>query len=120
MSSIDVEEILDSQPLGPIKEFLNVALNALWNHRTFRGMGTGSNDIPVAGLIPQAAKLGNVICVLYGCSVPVVLRKQPREFNRPFWELIGEAYVHGFMDGEGLRYLSPTALKSAEIRFEIR
>ena len=41
------------------------------------------------------------ICILYGCSVPVVLREQ-KLGEETFWELVGECYVHGMMDGEAM------------------
>jgi hypothetical protein len=47
------------------------------------------------GLIPCHSKPGDVICILYGCVVPFVLRK-----NEVGYQLVGEAYVHGIMDGE--------------------
>ena len=43
------------------------------------------------------------LCILFSCDVPVVLRYH----EDGFWSFIGEAYVHGIMDGEALdgRYL---------------
>ncbi|GLA76942.1 hypothetical protein AtubIFM55763_008820 [Aspergillus tubingensis] len=49
------------------------------------------------GLVPAKAQEGDHICVLYGCSVPVILRKKGDHYV-----LIGESYVHGIMDGEAL------------------
>ncbi|MCJ1247071.1 hypothetical protein MMC30_004282 [Trapelia coarctata] len=39
----------------------------------------------------------DIICILYGMSVPVVLRPRHRG---SFYNLIGEAYIHGIMNGE--------------------
>jgi hypothetical protein len=73
------------------------------------------------GLAPQYAKSGDNICILYGCSVPVVLRKRSGDDGKDsYWELIGDAYVYNFMDGEGIRALSLDMLKAAEVLFEIR
>lgn len=47
------------------------------------------------GLTPCHSELGDIICILYGCVVPLVLRR-----NGVGYQLIGEAYVHGIMDGE--------------------
>jgi hypothetical protein len=40
---------------------------------------------------------GDIVCVLLGGSVPYILR--PKD---DYYILIGEAYVHGIMDGEVL------------------
>lgn len=42
-------------------------------------------------------RVGVVICVLFGCSVPLVVR--PRGDR---WQVVGEAYVQEAMDGEAL------------------
>jgi hypothetical protein len=48
-------------------------------------------------LVPERAQIGDDICVLLRGDVPFILRQR-----RENWSLIGEAYVHGFMDGEAL------------------
>lgn len=40
----------------------------------------------------------DVTCLLYGTNVPFVLRK----VDRGRCTIVGEAYVHGLMDGEGI------------------
>jgi hypothetical protein len=47
------------------------------------------------GLGPPEIKAGDIVCVLYGCSLPVVLRRDGR-----FYTFIGPAYVNGGMSGE--------------------
>ncbi|EIT80643.1 hypothetical protein AO1008_07076 [Aspergillus oryzae 100-8] len=54
------------------------------------------------GLCPPGTKKGDFICILYGCSVPLVLREVSRKSTQHCFKVIGEAYVHGKMDGEGL------------------
>jgi hypothetical protein len=65
-------------------------------------------------LVPGHSKSTDVVCILFGCSVPVILRRLKDQtidveekvegvatkFNRPLYELIGECYVHGVMEGE--------------------
>ncbi|KAI1092525.1 hypothetical protein F5B19DRAFT_502241 [Rostrohypoxylon terebratum] len=52
-----------------------------------------------AGLMPLDAKVGDSIVLIRGAVVPFVIRQdQENGFNK----LIGEAYVHGLMHGEGL------------------
>jgi Heterokaryon incompatibility protein (HET) len=52
------------------------------------------------GLAPKRTVKGDMICVLLGCSFPVILRKQSDHFI-----LIGAAYVHGYMDGKAMEGL---------------
>ena len=53
------------------------------------------------GLAPGSGQVDDKICVLYGGSVPYVLREQ----RSNCYTLIGECYVHGFMDGEAMKFL---------------
>lgn len=49
------------------------------------------------GVAPCRARPGDVIAILYGCSIPLVLREQS---SLAKWQVIGEGYVHGYMNGE--------------------
>ena len=57
------------------------------------------------GLVPEEAQAGDLICVLYNVSTPLILR--PRAYDKRLHELIGESYIHGLMDGETLQMYSP-------------
>ncbi len=46
---------------------------------------------------PRNAVLDDVVCILYGGIVPFILRKQGEQY-----ELVGECYTHGIMDGEAM------------------
>ena len=53
------------------------------------------------GLAPEMLKKRDLICILYGCSVPVVLRRMVDPVtDEEYFTFIGECYVHGIMDGE--------------------
>ena len=53
------------------------------------------------GLAPEESKKRDLICILYNCSVPVVLRRmEDSETKEEYYVFIGECYVHGIMDGE--------------------
>jgi hypothetical protein len=47
------------------------------------------------GMAPCRARPGDVLAILYGCSIPLVLRSAGAA-----WSVIGEGYAHGFMNGE--------------------
>lgn len=49
------------------------------------------------GLIPPYAEKGDVVAVLTGGHVPIILRP-----HDGFYTVLGDAYVHGIMDGEAM------------------
>jgi hypothetical protein len=61
----------------------------------------GQKDKELLGLAPRTAEEGDHICIIFGCSVPVILR-EIRFQGEVYFKLVGEAYIHGMMDGEAL------------------
>ncbi|KAI4281776.1 MAG: hypothetical protein L6R38_003431 [Xanthoria sp. 2 TBL-2021] len=51
------------------------------------------------GLAPRATKPGDKICVILGCSSPLVLRSDDNGFSH---KVVGECYLDGIMTGEAL------------------
>ncbi|ETS78454.1 hypothetical protein PFICI_10516 [Pestalotiopsis fici W106-1] len=51
------------------------------------------------GMAPPHARKGDIVCVLLGCSVPVMLREL-RADQQFAYSFVGECYIHGIMDGE--------------------
>lgn len=49
------------------------------------------------GLTSQCTEVGDAVCLFPGIVTPFILRKGQRT-----WTLVGEAYIHGLMDGEGM------------------
>ena len=49
------------------------------------------------GLFPRGAQIGDQVCVFTGACVPFVIRRHETEDK---YQLVGECYVHGIMDGE--------------------
>lgn len=47
-------------------------------------------------LVPLVARVGDVCCIIQGVDIPVVLRRTARDSHK----LVGEAYIHGVMEGE--------------------
>jgi hypothetical protein len=123
---INTSDLIASGEPSILVEFLERVRSVIWNRKF---LTTKREDL--LGLAPSHAQEGDLICILFGCSVPVVLRerKQPqpllpsspssvREASTdtagrpssaslsPFagsentYELIGECYIHGMMEGE--------------------
>lgn len=53
------------------------------------------------GTAPWTVIEGDVVMLVAGASVPYVFR--PSKMTKGGWELVGEAYCHGFMFGEGTK-----------------
>ena len=82
-------------------EFLTRVQEVIWDKRFFLLEDTG--DLTYCfGIGPSGAQVGDFLCVLLGCSVPVVLSPVHRIDPRYGYRLVGEAYLHGMMDGEVL------------------
>ncbi|KAF7197204.1 Heterokaryon incompatibility protein 6, OR allele [Pseudocercospora fuligena] len=125
-----------------VRKFLERAQRIVWSRRLVQLKGTCKRSIALA---PGKTKKGDLVCILYGCSVPVVLRKmidnEPaasrfrcqeegcpsklRQESPPnvkvHYALIGECYVHGMMGGEALKF-KPMTKDKKEINqmFELR
>ena len=50
------------------------------------------------GLAPIASRRLDKVCILFGCSTPVILRP----LGDGHFKFIGECYVHGLMEGEAM------------------
>jgi hypothetical protein len=82
-----------------LKEFIDRVLSVIWGRKLAR-----TAKQKRLALLPEATQRGDVIAILYGCSVPVVLRKlkEKTTTREEIWELIGECYVYDMMAGEAL------------------
>ncbi|KAJ4415155.1 hypothetical protein N0V82_007525 [Gnomoniopsis sp. IMI 355080] len=103
------KRILDSRNLDTV-EFLETEVD--YNIRTFlqrvRAVTDGKrifasklNDLDenILGFVPRAARIGDTIAILFGTSVPLILRGSDMGQGN-YMRIIGPAYVHGIMDGE--------------------
>jgi hypothetical protein len=63
------------------------------------------------GLTAWGAQVGDVVCVLEQSQMPVVLRPVDEE-----WVFVGQAYVHGIMDGEAVGMHGDQTVKTYTIR----
>jgi len=84
-----------------MKLFLERVRGVVWCRKFFlTGGNRKENRRPNYGLAPSGARENDIICIFFGCSVPVVLRESREQPG--LYEFIGECYVHGMMDGESL------------------
>jgi hypothetical protein len=80
-----------------IKDYSNSVVS-LCAKRTFITTTTG-----YFGLAPQKTKSGDLVCIVYGADVAFILRKPEPGLGNVPGSFIGEAYIHGIMQGEYLK-----------------
>jgi hypothetical protein len=77
-----------------VAEFLRRVQSVVWQRCLML-----TREYDMLGLVPYEAIEGDTICILYGCSVPVVLRERKEEgTGETYYVLIGECYVYSMMD----------------------
>jgi hypothetical protein len=76
-----------------LRDFFDCRSSRHWNSR--RMITTAAGHVGLGG---NTCETGDVICVICGCSTPIVLRRKKNAFR-----VVGEAYVHGIMDGEAFK-----------------
>lgn len=113
--------VLLSEPKCPqvLAHFLRRVQSVIWNRKFFLSREEINGD-RLFGLAPEYAEVGDLICIIYGCSVPVILRKRiPPDSITPddhYFELIGESFVYGMMDGEAYKTMQRLSLEDFESR----
>ena len=90
---LDTRRLMFESPPGIAFDFLNRVQSVIWGRR----LAVLDQGYLVMG--PRACELGDRVCILYGCLVPVILR-QIGDGER--YRFMGECYVHGMMDGEAI------------------
>ena len=88
---LDTRRLMFESSPGIVFDFLRRVQSAIWGRR----LATSSRGDVVLG--PRSCEVDDLVCILHGCSVPVLLRKRGDEMGYTF---VGECYVHGMMDGD--------------------
>ncbi|KAF2822828.1 HET-domain-containing protein [Ophiobolus disseminans] len=74
-----------------------------WNRSFIEGAPSVEGHDPLVGFAPPKTEQGDIIAILYGCSVPVILRPTYNgDDDVDEYQFVGEAYIYGKMDGEAL------------------
>jgi hypothetical protein len=92
----------------------------------FRSVTAGRRPIVTEkgyiGFAPEQCKTGDVVAVLAGGKVPYILRPEPnldpsgKEGDpRQCYSILGDAYIHGIMDGEAVKELREKGGEMEEI-----
>jgi hypothetical protein len=107
---LDIASLIADDTLpSTVVEYLARAQKATDNRRVFRsvrssldwaGMMGGVADA-IVGLGPHGVQRYDMVCILFGCSVPVILRSSPSKSASTMNNvvIIEPCYVDGFMEG---------------------
>lgn len=102
-----------------VVEYLKRVQAVTWNRKFLEGTAQDKDQEPLFGLGPPETEQGDRICILFGCSVPCILRPRKRSGGQECFEFVGEAYVYGRMDGEAITQFSTEELTSKTTEFVI-
>ncbi|ORY11321.1 heterokaryon incompatibility protein-domain-containing protein [Clohesyomyces aquaticus] len=115
-----------TQP-GCVTEYLKRVQTVVWGRKFFSIDEAGKHK-SLMGLGSRFVRGGDIVCILFGCSVPVILREEKlfigkfarkgiRTITTRGMEskitLVGECYIHGMMEGEAFADLQVCAQSSA-------
>ena len=119
---LNTSKIIASYSLPKVvtDEYLRRVQAVVWNRKFFI-CASENDDRPMFGLGPRAMDIGDAICILYGCSVPVVLRKrsQSNTAMESSYKLVGEAFVYEHMDGQAIVAKDIDVLESETMELRI-
>jgi hypothetical protein len=112
---INTRELLDENRGNIARDYLKRVQAVTWNRVFLEADSQKEGVETLFGVGPPETGLKDVICILFGCSVPCILREHPHPEGGTYFELIGEAYIYGKMDGEAV-----TALSEEDLRDKIK
>lgn len=99
----------DVLKLADIQAEYGVPVNEIGNFITDISVTTGmrrlfltSGDLGLIGLAPRNARIGDAIALIEEGRVPFIVRESVDSNMGRVWRLVGDSYVHGIMEGEGL------------------
>ncbi|KAN0071429.1 Heterokaryon incompatibility protein (HET) domain containing protein [Elaphomyces granulatus] len=96
----DIQELEDKVPNGVPSDDereINYVSHSLFEE-AYRGRRLFRTDGNYLGIGPESLQKGDQVWVIAGATVPMILRKS----ESGHWRLVGEAYVHGIMNGEAV------------------
>ncbi|OHF03172.1 hypothetical protein CORC01_01556 [Colletotrichum orchidophilum] len=120
--NIDTNAILqqDEAATNLKADYMKRVQAVCWNRRYIECKDENGADRKLVGIAPQDSKVDDFVCILFGCSVPCILRPfwndRGRGSDPAYYELVGEAFLLGQMDGEALDGLSEEELAGVEFR----
>jgi hypothetical protein len=114
---INTRELLGKGQPDIVRDYLKRVQAVTWNRVFLEADAQNEDEEKLFGLGPPKTEPGDFICILFGCSVPCILRKHPHEVGT--YEFIGEAFIYGKMDGEAVTSLTEEDLNQQTREFRL-
>ena len=89
-----------------MREYLKRVQAITWNQKFLEGSTQSKESEQLFGLGPPDTETGDLVCILFGCSVPCILRPLESKMGTKYFQFVGEAYIYGKMDGEAITMLN--------------
>jgi hypothetical protein len=116
---INTRDLLSQGQPDIVRDYLQRVQAITWN-RVFLETNTwAERGEKLFGLGPPKTKVNDIVCILFGCSVPCILREHQLADGGRYFEFIGEAYIYGKMDGEAVTALKDHDLKAQTVEFRL-
>jgi hypothetical protein len=101
-------------------EYLKRVQAVVWSRKFLVCKDSTDQSEWLFGLGSRYVKGGDLVCILFGCSVPVVLRRCGDDSLNVYYEFVGECYIHGKMDGEVLAGMDEESIAKATVEFNLQ
>jgi hypothetical protein len=110
---LDTHDAVYNAQSSLVSEYVERVQAVVWSRRM---MTTAAQRF--LGWVPKTSREGDLLCILHGCSVPVILRKRRDFVDGDLYELVRECFVYGIMDGEAWKIAKDYDIPTRE--FELR
>ncbi|KAI1454807.1 hypothetical protein F4805DRAFT_469182 [Annulohypoxylon moriforme] len=134
---ISTKNILEQNPTGIMHDYIKRVQAVTWNRVVLEATDENNPNENLVGIGPPLTEMGDLICIIFGCSVPCIIR--PWMFASPsknsdtkrrkpdvskgeqpdYYEFIGEAFIYGKMDGQAVDSISIDALQARTREFRL-
>lgn len=131
---IATKVILEQRSSGIMNDYIKRVQAVTWNRVVLEAMDeNGHQGETLVGIGPPRTERGDLICILFGCSVPCIIRpwvfadpssnhgikrRKPNAGEQPdYYEFVGEAFIYGKMDGQAIESISPGDLRARTREF---
>ncbi|KAI6085111.1 hypothetical protein F4821DRAFT_241577 [Hypoxylon rubiginosum] len=133
---VATKDILEQRSSGIMSDYVKRVQAVAWNRVVLEGMSAKSrHGETLVGIGPPRTEKDDLICILFGCSVPCIIRpwvltnlnsnngikcRNPSTREQPdYYEFIGEAFIYGKMDGQAIESISPEDLLARTQEFRL-